>query len=46
MLFVLAENQRVIGVIVKKSSKISRQIWLVCVKALLLHPLSERVEAQ
>lgn len=46
MLFVLVANQCVRGVIVKKSSKISRQIWLVCVKALLLHPLSERVEAQ
>ena len=46
MLFVLVANQCVRGVIVKKSSKISCQIWLVCVKALLLHPLSERVEAQ
>ena len=46
ILFVLVANQRVRVVMLKKSSKISRQIWLVCVKALLLHPLSERVEAQ
>ena len=46
MLFVLLANQRVRVVMLKKSSKITRQIWLVCVKALLLHPLSERVEAQ
>ncbi len=46
ILFVLLANQRVRVVMQKKSSKISRQIWHVCVKALLWHPLSARVESQ